>query len=106
MLPKIGTSVHYYDPTIVLGIGLRQGYDGRGIGPYHAVVTNDLGATVTLMVFFPGSGCREIKDVAYEDAVVPAPGNATPAQAMAQKGYWAFPNPLAKARHVKEKAAA
>lgn len=101
-LPKIGTPVHYYDPSIVLKIGLTQGYDGRGIGPYHAVVINDQGATATLYVYFPGAGPREIKDVEYEDDIAALSPGSTPAQALAQKGFWSFPTNLAKARHAKE----
>lgn len=92
---RIGQPLHYYNPGIVQRIGWTDGYGGRGNGPYHAICINNLGNGLTLLVFLPGVTPIEQVQVPFEDD-----------PSVKDKGYWAFPDPLAKARFVKARDAA
>lgn len=92
---RIGQPLHYYNPGIIQRIGWIDGYGGRGAGPYHAVCTNNLGNGLTLLVFLPGVTPIEQVQVPFEDDPT-----------VKDKGYWAFPDHLAKARFIKAREAA
>lgn len=91
--PGLGKAVHYYDPNITDRIGRRMGYGGRGAGPYHAVVTNDIGAGVELFVFFPETPGHALQAVSHKDDARPV-----------GKGYWDWTDSMAKARAAKAHA--
>lgn len=94
--PTVGRMVHFFDPGVVKKIGLTTGYNGRGAGPYAAVVTNDLGSGLELFIFYPGTPGWTAKAVLEKDDEVRKP----------DEPYWAWPDALAKARAAKAAAAA
>lgn len=84
--PTVGRIVHYFDPKLTSRIGWPEGYGGRGIGPYAAIVTNDVGAGLSLRVLFP--------------EVEPLRLNAVPEkpEVDSDKPYWTWPTAIEKAR--------
>lgn len=91
--PGIGKSVHFYDPSLIGRIGRIRGYGDRGIGPYHAVVVNDLGAGLELQIFFPEQSVNtQLRAVPHKD------------DAKNDKPYWEWADPMAKARAAKAAA--
>lgn len=91
--PRVGTIVDYFNPALILKVGRIEGYGGRGVGPYAAVVTNDRGIGLTLSIFLPDMDHPiEQKAVPYEDEV---------SLLGKDKGYWQFQTPIEKARAAK-----
>lgn len=88
--PILGQEVHYYNPEILTRIGWTKGYGGRGAGPYHARVVNDLGSMPTLRVYFPGVQSMEFENVKEGEPL----GKGM--------GYWEWPSAAAKARAAKQ----
>lgn len=88
--PQIGKIVHYFNPKTPTLIGRTAGFGGRGIGPYAAMVTNDLGVGLTLMVFMPDILPMEFAGVPHKDEVTIQDG-----------AYWDWATPIEKARAAK-----
>lgn len=88
--PTVGRIVHYYDPKIVQKIGWPDGYGGRGAGPYAAIVTNDVGSGLSLLILFPQAGPLA------QDAVPEKP------EVDSEKAYWTWPTSIEKARAARE----
>lgn len=87
--PEVGEVVHYFDPKIVQRIGWTEGFGKRGKGPYAAIVSNDLGNGLSLLVLFPGVGGHQTENV------------AGPESDHGDKPYWDFRNASQKARAQK-----
>ena len=87
--PRVGETVDFYDPKLVDRIGFAGGYSGRGIGPYVAIVTNDLGDGLTLFLLLPMTPGHCVEKIKHKDDAV----NDQP--------YWDWIDPLQKARAVK-----
>jgi hypothetical protein len=51
--PALGEQVQYFEPAILKKVGYTTGHDGRGAGPYLALVTNNRGAGLKVCIFFP-----------------------------------------------------
>lgn len=90
--PRVGTIVDYFDPTITVKVGLIEGYGGRGIGPYAAMVVNDQGAGLALRVYFPGVNPLDKIMVQHKTKVVAHDPNAPPTSGN-QNGYWDWQTP-------------
>lgn len=101
--PHVGTFVAYYSPQLMQRIGFTEGYGGRYEGPYAALVTNEIGAGCTLLVFLPGVAPVELSAVPHKDeapAFVESDGTNRPAPS--QKGYWDWQTGTQAARAAKE----
>lgn len=101
--PRIGTFVDYYDPRLMQRIGMTEGAGGRFDGPYAALVTNNLGDGLVLMVYMPGWAPAERTSVPHKDkapAFVSQDGTNHPAQTL--NGYWDWQTPIHAARAAKE----
>lgn len=83
--PTVGRIVHYFNPAILGRVGLNLGYDGRGEGPYAALVVNDIGAGLSLLVFFPGLTPIPVSGVPHLDDI----------ELVKDKGHWDWPKQVA-----------
>lgn len=101
--PRVGTFVDYFNPLLMQRIGFTEGYGKRGAGPYAAVVSNNIGSGLTLLVHFPGVTPMEFEAVPHKDkapALVNTDGTNHPAQN--GNGYWDWQTPIQAARAAKE----
>lgn len=89
--PRIGKFVDYFNPKLMQRIGYTQGYGERAEGPYAALVVNNLGDGLTLLVYLPGVTPMEMKVVPYAEE--PRKGD---------EGYWEWQTSLEKARAAKK----
>ena len=87
--PEVGEQVRYFEPSLLKKIGYGRGWGGRGIGPYVAIVTNDLGDGLTLFLLLPMTPGHCVEKIKHKDDAV----NDQP--------YWDWIDPLQKARAVK-----
>lgn len=101
--PRIGTFVDYYNPRLMQRIGFTEGYGKRYDGPYAAVVTNNIGDGLVLMVYLPNVAPMELAAVPHKDnapAYVSTDGTNHPASN--GNGYWDWQTPIQAARAAKE----
>ena len=91
--PHVGSFVHFYNPKLLTGVGMGQGQEGRREGPYPALVTNDIGDGLHLLIFFPDVTFNA-RQIPHKDAL-----NASTAN-----GYWDWRSPADAARAAKELA--
>ena len=89
--PRIGTFVHFFNPKLLTGVGMGRGHDGRGEGPYAALVTNNIGDGLVLEIHFPGV-VFQARGIPYKDSP-----NANSAN-----GFWEWATPIEAARAAKE----
>lgn len=94
--PRIGTYVDYFNPKIIFKTGMALGYDGRGEGPYAALVTNNVGNGITALVFYPDWAPLSYRNLAHK-------GDAND---KTENGYWDWQTPIQAARAAKEVASA
>jgi len=92
--PEVGENIHYFEPTLLKKTGYGRGHDDRGIGPYHATVTNDIGAGLATVVSFPMQPPFAIRVMYQKDDEKRRPDDP----------YWDWVSPLQKARAVKRLA--
>jgi hypothetical protein len=92
--PHIGSIVHFYNPKLLTGVGMGQGHEGRGEGPYAALVTNNIHAGLTIAIFFP--------DIIFHARGIPHKDDPNTSQS---NGYWDWKSPADGARAAKELAA-
>lgn len=101
--PRVGTFVDYFNPRLMQRIGWTEGYGKRFDGPYAALVTNNLGDGLVLMVFMPDAAPAQVVSVPHKDkapAFVSTDGTNHPAAN--GNGYWDWQNPTQAARAAKE----
>lgn len=101
--PRIGTYVDYFNPRLMQRIGFTEGYGKRYDGPYAALVTNNLGNGLTLLVHMPSVTPMELTAVPHKDkalAFVAQDGTNHPAAN--GNGYWDWQSPTQAARAAKE----
>ena len=98
--PRIGAIVHYYNAKILTRIGFTTGYGGRAEGPYAAIVTNNLGNGLELLVLFPGITPLGLSDVIHKDDT--ASGHDSQGNPNSERGYWDWASSLDAARAAKE----
>jgi hypothetical protein len=93
----MGDQVHYYDPKMTGRVGLTTGWRGRGIGPYLAFVTNEGadGDKLDLAIMMPQSGGGVIFVVDVPEKYPEVKDRP------ADKSYWDWASPTAKARASK-----
>ena len=91
--PRIGSFVHFFNPKLLTGVGMGTGHEGRGEGPYPALVTNNIGNGLHLVIFFPGT-IFDAQQIAHKDGV----------NANSSNGYWDWAKPTDAARAAKELA--
>lgn len=87
--PLVGEIVHFYDPPLLKRMGFHEGYGRRGIGPYAALVVNDLGTGLELQVFFP-----QLQPT-FTQSKIPEKSEGT------EKPYWDWTSAIQKARAQK-----
>ena len=93
--PRIGTFVDYFNPEIMQRIGFTTGYGNRFDGPYTALVTNNLGAGLTLRIYLPGVNSIEFTEVPHAEKVETD-------RRTGKKAYWEWQSPIQAARAAKE----
>lgn len=101
--PRIGTFVDYFNPRLMQRIGFTEGYAKRYDGPYAAIVNNNLGDGLTLLILLPGVAPMELAAVPHKDnapAYVSTDGTNHPASN--GNGYWEWQTPIQAARAAKE----
>lgn len=99
--PSVGEVVYFYDPDLINKIGFAEGYGGRGIGPYAALVVNDHDGGVDLYVLYPA------KQPAFvQDKVRFKPDDAEIAKEAHPRPFWEWTNASQKARAAKRAAEA
>jgi hypothetical protein len=94
--PAIGEFVHFYDPHLVMRVGFAEGYGGRGVGPYAAIVVNDQDSGLDLHVLYPAKQPAFVQDKVRE-----RPADDVLAKEAVPKPYWDWTNASQKARAVK-----
>jgi hypothetical protein len=101
--PRIGTFVDYYNPRFQQRIGFTEGYGKRYDGPYAAIVTNNLGDGLSLVVMLPDVTPMQLSAVPHKDKAptfVATDGTNHPGAA--GNGYWDWQNQTSAARAAKE----
>ena len=91
--PHVGSVVHFYNPKLLTGVGMGSGHEGRGEGPYAAIVSNEIGAGLSLAVLFPGI-IFHARQVPHKDSL----------NSQSSNGYWDWAKPTDAARAAKELA--
>lgn len=95
--PRVGETVDFYDPKLTDRIGFPRGYEGRGQGPYAAIVVNDLGPGLDLFVMYPAK-----QPPFVQEKVIKKP--ETEPAAAELKPYWEWTSATQKARAAKRAA--
>lgn len=88
--PHVGQTVYYFSPKLTTISFSPTGYGGRREGPYAAIVTNNLGHGLSLVVLFPGMAPLNFDAIPHKD------------DATGDKAYWDWRSPLEAARAAKE----
>lgn len=89
--PHVGSIVYFYNSMLLTGVGMGTGHEGRGEGPYPALVSNDIGDGLSLAVFFPGI-VFHARQVPHKDSP----------NSQSSNGYWDWRTPVEAARAAKE----
>ena len=89
--PSLGEQIHYYDPSLLKKVGFGRGYDGRKDGPYLAIVTNDIGAGLALLLCLPMTPPFSVRVLYNKDDTKRRPDDP----------YWEWTSALQKARAQK-----
>lgn len=105
--PRVGDMVDYFNPRLMQRIGFVEGYGKRFDGPYAAIVTNNIGDGLSLVVLLPGVDPMLLDAVPHkEKAPSFTSSDGTNHPGTQGNGYWDWRNSSQAARAAKETKAA